>query len=469
MKTQRKHRLIEMEWPNFGTCNRPQMPSFEEYSSRIEITRTRMEKEGLTHMVVYSDREHFANLAWLTGFDPRFEEALLILGPENNPLILVGNECESRLNISPLFTGGLLRKERYQPFSLPDMPRDESRMLKDIFRGEGIGEGASVGCAGWKYMTEKEQPGASHALFMPAFIVDILRDLSGKSGVVDATAIFMNADNGLRTFASPSEIAYFEFTNILASEGMKNMLFHLEDGIIDYDLAKFMLFNGEPLGSHISLKSGGNRNIGLTGPMGHAIRRGDPMSSNICYWGSNCSRAGWVASSPEDIPAEARDYVDNFAGPYFEAMSEWFSMLRIGTTGGKITSMMNQRLPLDKYQVFFNPGHLIHFDEWLASPFFTGSEIGIHSGMVIQSDVIPRSSAYFSTRVEDGLVIADQILREALRAEFPGCYDRCMKRRDFMINRLGIDLPVEVLPLSNMAGIVPPFFLHPNTVIAMEN
>ena len=39
-----------------------------------------MEERKLTHLVVYGDREHFANLAYLTGFDPRFEEAVLIVG-----------------------------------------------------------------------------------------------------------------------------------------------------------------------------------------------------------------------------------------------------------------------------------------------------------------------------------------------------------------------------------------------------
>jgi hypothetical protein len=33
---------------------------------------------------------------------------------------------------------------------------------------------------------------------------------------------------------------------------------------------------------------------------------------------------------------------------------------------------------------------------------------------------------------------------------------------------LGIDLPDEVLPLANIPAIVPPFFLAPNTVLAME-
>jgi hypothetical protein len=33
---------------------------------------------------------------------------------------------------------------------------------------------------------------------------------------------------------------------------------------------------------------------------------------------------------------------------------------------------------------------------------------------------------------------------------------------------LGMELPEEVLPLSNTTGIVPPFFLKPNTVLALE-
>ncbi|HZS93019.1 MAG TPA: hypothetical protein VFE42_36710 [Chloroflexota bacterium] len=41
----------------------------------------RASAEGYDALLVYVDREHFANLAYLTGFDPRFEEALLILKP----------------------------------------------------------------------------------------------------------------------------------------------------------------------------------------------------------------------------------------------------------------------------------------------------------------------------------------------------------------------------------------------------
>ena len=35
-----------------------------------------MAEQRLDALVVYADREHFANLLWLTNYDPRFEEAV---------------------------------------------------------------------------------------------------------------------------------------------------------------------------------------------------------------------------------------------------------------------------------------------------------------------------------------------------------------------------------------------------------
>jgi hypothetical protein len=38
-----------------------------------------------------------------------------------------------------------------------------------------------------------------------------------------------------------------------------------------------------------------------------------------------------------------------------------------------------------------------------------------------------------------------------------------------MTDVLGIELPEEILPLSNVPGIVPPFFLAPNEVFVLES
>jgi len=287
--------------------------------------------------------------------------------------------------------------------------------------------------------------------------------------VVNATDLLMHPDSGLRTFCSPSEIAYFEYTNVLASDGMRRLLAGVRDGILDTDLATLVRWNGEPLGCHMTLVTGENRDRGLSGPIGARVRRGDPLATNICYWGSNICRAGWVAASADDLAPAARDYVDAFAGPYFAAMAEWFALLRPGTPGGRLAALIAERLPFDVFGIFLNPGHLIHLDEWVSSPIYAGSEVPLHSGMAIQVDVIPSSAVYFSTRMEDGLVIADATLRRALEALHPACFARCQERRAFMQDTLGIDLPEEVLPLSNAPAIVPPFFLRPNVVFALES
>jgi hypothetical protein len=464
----KKHQLIEVDWPAFGLADRPPVVAASELQGRLEALRAAMVSNGLTHLVVYADREHFANLAYLTNFDPRFEESVLIVRRDGDPLIVVGNECEGYLGVSPLYTAGKLRSERFQPFSLLNQPRDSSRKMRDIFAGEGIGGGSKVGCIGWKYFADSEHPDAAHAIDLPSYLVDTLRDLAGRAAVVNATALLMHPRDGLRARCSPSEIAYFEYTGVLASEGVKRMLFGLRPGMTDTELGTLSGYNGEPLSCHMTLVTEANRDQGLSGPVGASIPLGSPLATNLAYWGSNICRAGWVAKSAEDLVPAARDYVAAFAGPYFEVMAEWFSLLKIGTPGGKLSALIAEKLPFERFRIFLNPGHLIHLDEWLSSPIYPGSELPLRSGMAIQVDVIPSSPVYFSTRMEDGVVLADAELRRSLKALYPACFARCEKRRAFMIDVLGIDVSEEVLPLSNMPTIVPPFFLRPNQIFAVQ-
>ena len=461
-------RLLEADWPEFGWADRPPAVEASELAQRLDALRAHMTERRLTHAVIYADREHFANMAYLTNFDPRFEEAVLVVKSTGAPLLIVGNECEGYLGVSSLYAAGKLRAERFQPFSLLNQPRGSSRKIKNIFADEGIGAGARVGCIGWKYFSDSEHPDGAHAIDLPSYLADTLRDLAGRDAVLNATSLMMDPDFGLRSKCSPSEIAYFEYTNILASEGMKRMLFALRPGMTDTELCAHIGYNGEPLSCHMTLVTEANRQLGLSGPVGARIESGSPLASNIAYWGSNICRAGWVAGSADDLAPSARDYVEAFAGPYFAAMAEWFGLLRIGTPGGKLSELVADRLPFDRFGIFLNPGHLIHLDEWVSSPIFPGSDIPLHSGMAIQVDVIPSSPTYFSTRMEDGVVLADATLRDSLRALYPDCFARCQKRRAFMIDVLGIDLPEEILPLSNMPAIVAPFFLKPHQIFAVR-
>ncbi len=462
----RRHRLIEIDWPRLDPAPRPPVAPAAEFRRRIEAARAGMEARGLTHLVVYGDREHFANLAHLTNFDPRYEEALLVLTQAQPPLVLVGNECENYLPISPLYQEGSLRKERYQPFSLPDQPREHSRLLRTILQDEGIGAGARVGCVGWKVFSEREHPGARHAIELPAFIVDTLRDLCGHEAVVNSTDLFIRADGGLRTSASVWDIALCEYANVIASEGVRRILFHIEEGRRDDELATHVQYDGIPLGAHMTVRTGQTM-ISLSSPSGAVVRRGNRFSCSLCFRGANVCRAGWVAASAADLPPAAQDYVPAFAGPYFEAMAAWYRKLEIGTAAGIPAAVIAERLPAN-FGVFLNPGHLTHLDEWLCSPFYAGSTLPLRSGMIIQSDVIPSSPTYYSSRMEEGLVLADSSLRQALAVTFPDLLTRCQARRDFMTEVLNLELPDDLLPLSNIPALVPPFLLQPGQVLALE-
>jgi Xaa-Pro aminopeptidase len=463
-----RHRLIEIDWPEFGVAACPAPPPASELQHRIDNLRARMKALKLTHIVVYADREHFANLAYLTGFDPRFEESLLIVGLTRTPLILVGNECEGYLGVSSLHSAGALRHERFQSFSLLGQPRERSRALREILAEEGISPGAHVGAVGYKYFSDAELPNAVHALDIPSYIADTLRNLTGPDHVYNATDLLMHPGHGLRATCTASEIAFFEYANGQAAESVKRMIFGLREGITDHAVMESARINGDPFSCHCTFGTGRTANLGLCGPSGEVIRRGQPLAFNLAYWGSNICRAGWIAESSADLPAAATDYVPAFAGPYFEALGEWFGLMTPGTPGHAVYDLIQDRLPFEKFGIYLNPGHLIHLDEWMSSPFYPGSQIPIASGMAIQVDVIPQSAQYFSTRMEDGIAIANAELRAKLKESAPDCYDRCQKRRSFMNDVLGINLPEEVLPLSNTCAIVPPFFLKPNTVLALE-
>ncbi|MCL5278657.1 MAG: hypothetical protein M1376_01965 [Planctomycetes bacterium] len=73
-----------------------------------------------------------------------------------------------------------------------------------------------MGCVGWKYFAVCEHLGGVQAIDLPAYLVDTLRELAGCENMTNTTAILMHPDTGLRTFCSPAEIAYFEYTNIPA-------------------------------------------------------------------------------------------------------------------------------------------------------------------------------------------------------------------------------------------------------------
>jgi hypothetical protein len=83
--------------------------------------------------------------------------------------------------------------------------------------------------------------------------------------------------------------------------------------------------------------------------------------------------------------------------------------------------------------------------------------------MALQLDIIPATgSSYHTTNIEDGVALADEAMRAELAARYPDLWQRVGRRRAFMADALGIQLKPEVLPLSNLAGYLPPYWLSAN-------
>jgi Xaa-Pro aminopeptidase len=456
-------RLIRIDWPETGLPDVPPDPSPAERTGRLAAVRAELARRGLGALVVYGDREHAANLHWLTGFDPRFEEALLVVRPED-ALLIAGNECLPYTQISSLVESGAIRVAHCASFSLISQPRGTAR-LADILAAE-VPAGERVGAAGWKYFGADEVDDPDTALDLPAFIADPLRARAGS--VVNATDLFMHPGHGLRCTVDAGEIARLEFANQMAASALRRMVFAFAEGMTDFAAFEAAAVGGLPLGCHATFATGARATQGLSGPTGQVLRRGSPISFNICHWGANICRAGWLASGPQDQPEAARGYLDAFAGPYLEGLSDWFGLMRPGVPGGAVWKRVMARLPHDTFGIDLNPGHLIGLDEWISSPIFDGSDLPLRSGMAMQCDVIPSHPVFGSTRMEDGYVIADAALRADLQACFPAVAARCAARALFMRDVIGLDVPDTLLPLADTCGVIAPYLFDPELVMTLR-
>lgn len=454
--------MIRIEWPEFGTPSLPPALTLPEMSARLAILRRAASVRGYEVIAVYGDREHAANLHWLTGFDPRFEEAILLV-TQDDALLLAGNECLPYTAISPLVQAGIIRTGHCASLSLPSQPRG-SRRLAD-WLAEAVPVGAKVGAVGWKWFTLDEVDDPATALDIPAFLADPLRARAGR--LENATDLLMHPSYGLRARVDAAEIARLEFANHMAAAALRRMVFSFRDGMTDFAAVEAARIGGLPLGCHTTFATGDRADQGLSGPTGQVLRKGNPISFNICHWGANICRAGWVAQSEADLPIRAQGYLEDFVLPYLAAMSDWCALMRPGVFGGDVWSAMQSALPFDTFGVTLNPGHLIGLDEWVSSPIAEGSDIPLASGMAMQMDVIPGHPDWGSTRMEDGYVIADEALRADLAKRFPRVAARCEARGRFMREVIGLKVPDTLLPLADTCGLIAPFLLDPAQVAAL--
>jgi Creatinase/Prolidase N-terminal domain/Metallopeptidase family M24 len=458
----RRATLTGIELPDFGDPVVEPILDRSIYERRIERLRARMANTGIDGLVIYGDREHMANLCWATGYDPRFEEAFLVVVPGRAPTLFAGNEGFPYAETA----NGVFERVLWQPLSLMGQPRDRNRALAELLREAGLKPGMALGLAGWKGYESEDGLFDPHWFETPHFLVETLKTFGG---LTNAALLFMNPVDGLRVINEADQIACFEYAATKTSSAIRRFIHGVKPGMTEHDAVRNMGLDGFMQSIHINMCSGPRARYGLPSPTTRVIARGDPVVVGHGLMGALNCRAGFMVADAAELPIGIRDYIEKLVAPYFEAAAAWYETVGIGVTGGAIHEAVMSRLGDPFFGIGLNPGHLIHLDEWVHSPIRQGSTRKLSSGMALQCDIIPATGTdYFTSNIEDGIALADEALRAELRQRYPEAWARIEHRRDFMKSALGIRLKPEVLPLSNIPAWLPPFWLAPEKAMAMR-
>lgn len=442
--------------PDFGAVAEPQPLPAARHAERCDAA---LAAAGTDWLAVYADREHMANVMFLAGFEPRFEEALLLLGPGRRRVLLTGNECVPYAERAPL-PGLEIRLA--QTMSLLGQDRSQAPRLSDVLRDAGIGPGDSVGVIGWKYLDPAEWDGDDAApSFVPAPYLKAIERVAGT--VVDRSQVMLHPETGQRSIIDADQIAVFEAAAARGSEMVWSILSQLRPGDTEREGAERMRYRGEPFNVHAMLASGdaaGGSVIGLASPGARRIAKGDGVSTAVGLWGGLTARAGLVDDDNQDFVT--------VAASYFKALVRWYAVADIGVEGATLHDAVVATLAEGHLRSLLNPGHLTGHEEWSHTPVRPGSSERIRSGMHMQVDVIPTPMRDgWALNCEDSIVFADAALRVDLAARHPAVWDRIVARRRFMVETLGVPVADAVLPLSSTPLCLAPLWLRSGELFAV--
>lgn len=447
--------LTELPQPQFCQKAEPVNLTKDTMMWRYQQVCEKMWERGLDVLIVYADREHGGNFAYLTGFVPRFEEALLVLHRNGEAFLLLGNEMLRMAEYSRIPVKAI----HVPQFSLPNQPTSGCS-LDEALRKAGVRKAYHIGIAGWKLLKTVRKEEGYLNFDIPYYIVHSIGCLAGFRCIEPATDLFIDPARGLRIRMNANEIAHYEYGSSLASKGMEALLKHIEPGMTELELADFLEQEGQPNTVQTICASGERFTDAVVSPRNKVIQRGDRFSATVGYAGGLTNRTAYVAEDEKDLPEKEKDYVQKIAVPYFQAMSSWYEEIDSGVCAGDIYKLIEKIVPHEQYGWTLNPGHFIADEEWLSSPFFPQSSIHLASGMLLQMDLILKVPGYGGCNAEDGVVIMDSSLQEQMQHEYPQVWRRLSSRKKYMNNVLGICLKEDVFPMSDLCGYVRPYLLN---------
>lgn len=440
---------------NTGEIDLSEYPSVDgELLGRVQTVTELAQQKGLDALIVYGDREHFSNLEYLTKYDPRFEEALLILIAGQTPRLVVALEGKDYSQIIPYE----VQRHVYTDFGLEGQPSD-GKKLTSILRDCGICEGMKIGLAGWKAYADEA------ILDVPHYIVQAISQVT-QNYIVNTCNLFTDSDYGVRSTLSAAEIVQSEIINAIASRQVYAAIQGLEPGMSEADAARAFGIGAQPMTTYPAM-SFGERNVGMglaSSTYDTVLKEGDIVSVGIGYRFAMIHRSAFFVKDEKELQQYTAGKGKGFYDQYFRLVTKWYETIGIGRTGGDIYREVGKLR--DHMGIQLNMGHQIHTNEWINSIFFEGSQHPIRSGMAVQCDIIAGASQPFmSAHIEDGIIIADENLRNEIKKMAPQSYERMQKRRKFMQDVLKINLAQEILPTSDIQGMMFLYMADKQTII----
>lgn len=417
-----------------------------------------------THLVIYADREHFSNLEYITGYDPRFEECFVILQGNEIPVLALGNEGMGQ---SRCITIPVVRK-LCQMLSPLGQLRGTSQSPEEIFREAGINAESKVGILGWKSFGPEECGDWKHTFETPSFIVDALRSLCPD--VENANRLMMDPETGIRITHGPEDLILSELASTKASRKTWDFIKNLKPGMTELEASGAFAIDGEPCPTHPNICFKGR---GILSPDPWTkLEYGKDIAFGMGYRRAQIHRVGVYARDLEEFEKNFPGAFEGLYKKYFAAVCAWYENLGIGVKGATVwQAVLDVIGSYDDFGIALNPGHIIDTEEWTHSPFSENDQTVLRSGMMLQCDFTARPARFapLGVHIEDGVIIADKKLREEIGRIAPKSMQRMLARQKFMREKLGINLRDEVLPTSDLAGLLFPFLASPDCVLAKEN
>ena len=449
--------------PKLDCTNEPVLLSDKTMEERYRKVISRMQEESLDTLIIYADVEHGSNFEYLTGFIPRFEEALLVVHVDGRNYMLMGNENLNKVEKSRLKSTAI----HVPYFSLPNQPMIKTKSLKSLLLKAEIEKQKKIGIVGWKNFTNTFEDN-SKLFDVPGYILDEVRGLvENEELLINATYVFIG-EKGVRCRNNVNEIEHYEFGASLASDCMLKAMNKIAVGISEMELGNELNAYGQ-YNSVVTIAAAGKRfekaNIY---PTNKQVKEGDAISLTVGYKGGLSSRAGYAYKQEKDLPTEIKDYIEVVVKPYFNTIVSWLENVHCGMKGKEIYSLVDVVLPKETYNWTLCPGHLTADEEWMSSPIYEGSEEILESGMLFQTDIIPSVQGYSGTSAESTILLADNKLQKKIANEAPQLWKRIMKRKEYIRNELGIDLNADILPMCSSVAYLRPLLLSKNTAMCVK-